>query len=390
VIATRPIFVALLSGLVLALVSTPAIPAGLRTASAGARTPTERALTPTSEPATSYVDGVSDQSLPAWSGNFQESWFAGLFDDTWVHGPGAHVTFARYVVQWNVMSGNYRRYLREFEAWLGDVEDLGLESVIALTSYDGVIPGSQREYRDELVKILGRARALGEPIAWLEAWNEPNGQGGESAANAAAFTNAASATCAQEFGCGVIAGDFEDSPGVATYEREYISALHPVPTNWGVHPYYSVEQESEAPLKTVREHLPNGGEGERIWFTEVAARRCTDFDDEIVENGEAGQARKADWLVNTLIRNARPVHVFYYEILLREGHEPSCAAEGSDSALYVPSGDPAEPDRPRPAAAYIWGNTTGSAPGEPGVPGTPGEAFLANIAAATLSGGAGP
>ncbi len=89
--------------------------------------------------------------------------------------------------------------------------------------------------------------------------------------------------------------------------------------------------------------------------------------------------------MNTLIRNARPVHVFYYELLLREGREPSCETEGSDSALYVPSGDPAEPDRPRPAAAYIWGDGDGSAPGEPG---EPGEAFLANVAQATLTGGA--
>jgi hypothetical protein len=183
----------------------------------------------------------------------------------------------------------------------------------------------------------------------------------------------------------VIAGDFEDSPGVSAYEDEYVSALDPVPVNWGVHPYYSVEQESEAPLKTVREHLPNGGRGERIWFTEVAARKCTDFDGDLVENGEAGQARQANWLVNTLIKNARPVHVFYYEFLLREGREPSCETEGSDSALYVPSGDPAERDRPCLAASYIWGDTGGSAPGEPGAPG---DAFLANIAEATLTGGA--
>jgi hypothetical protein len=375
----RPISAAVLAAL--ALVSLAAS-AGSFTASAGALTPTDGAFTSTNEPATSYVDGISDQSLPAWDGNFEQSWFAGLFDDTWGHGPGAHVTFARYVVQWNVMSGDYQRYLREFEGWLGDVASLGLKPVIALTSYDGVVPGTPSEYKFELVKVLGRARALGEPIGWVEAWNEPNGQGGESAAKAAAFTNAASAPCAQEFNCTVIAGDFEDSPGVAAYEDEYVSDLAPVPVNWGVHPYYSVEQESEAPLKTVREHLPNGGRGERIWFTEVAARKCTDFDGEIVENGEGGQARQANWLVNTLIKNARPVHVFYYELLLREGREPACATEGSDSALYVPSGDPAEPDRPRPAAAYIWGGVAGSAPGEPG------DVFLANIAAATLTGGA--
>jgi hypothetical protein len=194
--------------------------------------------------------------------------------------------------------------------------------------------------------------------------------------------------CAGEQGCTVIAGDFEDSPGVAAYEEEYVGDLDPVPANWGVHPYYSVGEESEAPLETVREHLPDGGAGAQIWFTEVAARKCTDFDGDLVENGEAGQARQADWLVNTLIRNARPVHVFYYELLLRDGREPECETEGSDSALYVPSGNPAEPDRPRAAAAYIRGDVGGSVPGEPGGPDTPGEAFLANIAEATLTGGA--
>jgi hypothetical protein len=355
----RPILIAVLAALSLALMSFPA--------SAGA--------------ATSYVDGISDQSLPAWDGNFDESYFAGLFDDTWVHGPNAHITFARYVVQWNVMSGGYQRYLAEFEAWLDDVSSINLKPEIGLTSFDGSLPASSKEYEVELVEILTHARALGHPIEWLEAWNEPNGQGDEPAANAAAFTNAASATCREEFNCTVIAGDFEDSPGVAAYEQEYVKDLDPVPTNWGVHPYRSVEQESEAPLKTFREHLPNGGAGARIWFTEVAARKCSDFDGDLVENGEAGQARHADWLVNTLIRNARPVHVFYYEVLLREGHEPSCETEGSDSALYVPSGDPAEPDRPRLAARYIWGDGSGS------MPGAPGEAFLANIAEATLTGG---
>jgi hypothetical protein len=358
---------------------------GATSSASDARAPSDGALTPTDGTVTSYVDGISDQSLPAWDGDFDESWFAGLFDDTWVHGPGAHVTFARYVVQWNVMSGDYPRYLREFEAWLGDVASMGLKSVIGLTSYDGSLPASPSEYEFELVEILARARALGHPIAWVEAWNEPNGQGDVKAAEAAALTNAASRVCEEEQDCTVIAGDFEDSPGVAAYEQEYVGDLDPVPTNWGVHPYYSVEEESEAPLETVREHLPRGGAGARIWFTEVAARKCTDFDGEIVEDGEAGQARQADWLVNTLIRNAKPVHVFYYELLLRDGRDPECEVEGSDSALYVPSGDPAEPDRPRPAAAYIWGNAAGSAPGGPG---EPGEAFLANIAKMTLTGGA--
>jgi hypothetical protein len=341
-------------------------------------------LTPSAGAATSYVDGISDQSLPAWDGNFDESWFAGLFDNTWVHGPGAHVDFARYVVQWNVMSGDYPRYLREFEAWLQDVASIDLKPEIALTSYDGVLPGTSSEYKTELVKILGRARALGEPIRWLESWNEPNGQGIVSATRAAGFTNEASNVCEDQDSCTVIAGDFEDSPDVARYEDEYIENLDPVPLNWGVHPYYSIEQESEAPFENVREHLPNKGEDERIWFTEVAARKCSDFDGRLVKNGESGQARRADWLVNVLIKNAKPEHVFYYELLLKERRRPDCQTEGSDSALYEPSADPAEPDRPRAAAAYIQGGESAALGYEDG-----GDAFMANAAQMTLTGGVG-
>jgi hypothetical protein len=68
---------------------------------------------------------------------------------------------------------------------------------------------------------------------------------------------------------------------------------------------------------------------------------------------------------------------------LKQRKRPDCRTEGSDSALYEPSGDPAEPDRPRAAAGYIWGDG-GSAPGGAGE----GDAFLASAAEATLTGGA--
>ncbi len=339
-------------------------------------------LTPSAGAATSYVDGISDQSLPVWDGGFEQSYFASLFNDTWVHGPGAHVAFARYVVQWNAIAESEEgksEYLGRFESWLRDVAEIGLIPDVALTSYTGVYPSSPGEYQAQLEELLDQAQAIGHPIHYLEAWNEPNGQGSESAANAAHFTNSASATCEDRYGCTVIAGDFEDSPTVAAYEDEYIDDLDFVLTNWGVHPYYSVEEESEAPFQNVREHLPNKGVGEQIWFTEIAARKCSDFDGRLVDNGEVGQAQRANWLVNTLMENVKPEHVFYYELLLGERRQPSCQSEGSDSALYTPSGDPAEPDRPRPAASYIWGGAT--------APLGYGGAFMANSAQATLTGG---
>ena len=331
---------------------------------------------------TSYVDGISDQSLPAWDGGFAGSYFAERFHDTWVGSPPSHITLARYVVQWNVMSGDYPEYRSEFEAWLTDVAGLGLTPDVALTSYDGRYPSSSTEYRTRLEEILNRAKAI-DPVRYLEAWNEPNNQGNVSALDAADFTNSASATCKHDYGCTVIAGNFEDNPNISAYEEEYVRNLHPVPAIWGVHPYYSVEEEKEEPFLMFRTHLPNRGVGERIWFTEIAARECSDFNGHMVENGELGQSERADWLVNTLMRNAKPEHVFYYEFLLKDRRQPSCQSEGADGALYLPSGDGSTPDRPRGAASYIWGG-----------PSLPWEFaygdFAANAAQTTLTGSEHP
>ncbi len=302
---------------------------------------------------TSYVDGISDQSLPLWDGGFSGSYFGGFFHASWVGSPPSHVTLARYVVQWNVMSGSYPAYRSEFESWLNDIASLGLTPDLALTSYDGVYPASPAEYKTRLQQVLGQARTMGHSIRYLEAWNEPNNQGHESAINAAHFTNEAYAACSAEYACTIIAGNLEDSPSVGSYEDEYRTHLSPVPSIWGVHPYYSVEERSETPIQRVVEHMPNGGTGDQLWITEVATRKCKDFNG-LVENGEIGQAERANWLVNTLIHNRHPEHVFYYEFLLKNHLQPNCVTEGADNALYVPSSDPNAPDAPRAAASYIW------------------------------------
>jgi hypothetical protein len=327
-----------------------------------------------------YVDGISDQSLPVWDGGFSSSYFADLFQDAWVGDPPSHITLARYVVQWNVTSGEYPHYYSEFKAWLTDTSKLHLTPELALTSYDGIYPSSADEYRTRLREVLERARETGQPIRYLEAWNEPNSQGNVAASTAAQFTNSASTVCEDGYGCAVVAGNFEDNPDVSQYEDEYVKNLNPVPVIWGVHPYYSVEEMSETPFLNFREHLPDGGAGQQIWFTEIAARECSDFDGHLVDNGEAGQALRANWLVNTLMKNAQPEHVFYYELLLGERRQPSCIAEGLDGALYLPAGDPAEPDHPRLAASYIWGGTAG-------LSGYIDGAFMSNAAQRTLTGG---
>jgi hypothetical protein len=327
--------------------------------------------------ASTYVDGISDQSLPAWDGGFAGSYFAGLFGDAWVGSPASHITLARYVVQWNVMSGGYPVYRSEFESWLSDVSELGLIPDVALSSYDGVYPSSSAEYQRMLEQVLERAREAGHPIAYLEAWNEPNSQGNESAVKAAGFTNDADAICEGGYRCTVVAGNFEDSPNSPRYEDEYVKDLNFVPAIWGVHPYYSVEDRSEEPFRRfishLPKHLPDNGARQRIWFTEIAARKCLDSGGRVVENGEVGQSERARWLVNTLMRNAKPEHVFYYEFLLKDRRQPSCQSEGSDGALFVPSGDPNAEDRPRLAASYIWGG-----------------AYAADGAQAVLTGGVYP
>jgi hypothetical protein len=302
---------------------------------------------------TSYVDGISDQSIPNWDGGFSSSYFAGFFSSNWAS--GGHIRLARYVVQWNVISaGGESR--SNFENWLTDIASMGLTPDVGLTSYNGVYPSSSSEYKTHLQELLAQAKAMGHSIRYLEAWNEPNNQGKESAVNAAHFTNSAYSACEEGYGCTIIAGDVEDSSGAKGYEEEYRKNLSPVPTVWGLHAYYSVEYENESYYTKAVEGLPNGGAGDQVWITEVAARKCTDYNGHLEEHGEAGQAERAKWLVDNLIATRKPEHVFYYEFMPGGHKQPSCSSsETEDDALYVPSSDPNAPDRPRAAASFAWG-----------------------------------
>ena len=163
-------------------------------------------------------------------------------------------------------------------------------------------------------------------------------------------------------------GGSRDSPDAAGYEREYEKALDFEPAIWGVHPYYSVELQSEAPLEELIASLPRGGAGERIWFTEIAARRCSDYGGRLVDDGEAGQLKRSRWLVDTLMRDRRPEHVFYFGFLPGERRQPSCSSEREDDALYQPSADASAPDVPRPAASYVWGGAPDALSGSCGEP----------------------
>jgi hypothetical protein len=290
------------------------------------------------EAATSDVDGISDQSLPEWNGSFADSSFASFFSASWV----GQIAFARYVVQWNTMAepsnganadGDYRE---RFEAWLGDVRALGLTAVLALTSYDGVYPETAGEYQGELEQLVGQAGRVQAPVAYVEAWNEPNNQGNEPAARAGEIADWAHAVCERDE-CQVIAGDFEDAPSMPSYERAYISALSFSPAIWGIHPYRSVGAHDDAPVLRFEQALPHHGAGAQLWFTEIGAYYCAHG--QLL--GEAQQASDAAYLVDEMIPATVPTHVFYYGFMAGNDTEVPCATgSASDSELYRASGEP--------------------------------------------------
>ncbi len=288
--------------------------------------------------ATSYVDGISDQSLPVWDGSFSDSSFARFFRATWV----GQITLARYALQWDAMAeasdgpnadGDYRE---RFEAWLSDVRSLGLAPVVALTSYTSSYPDTAGEYERALEALLDQAAAGSAPIGYVESWNEPNDQGRETAVKAGEIANWANSICERR-GCQVIAGDFEDNPSVVSYEQAYIDALSFAPSIWGIHPYRSVKAHSDAAVLRFEQALPGQGAGAQIWFTEVGAYYCSHGR----VRGEAQQAGDASYLVNGLIPAIAPAHVFYYGFMAGDSAEVPCTAGGDDDTeLYRASGQP--------------------------------------------------
>jgi hypothetical protein len=321
--------------------------------------------------AAAVIDGVSDQSLPAWEGSFPASRLAAAFGDVLAGDrPDAQIRYARYVLPWNALgepsggpaaAGDYRERL---EAWLGDVALLRLTPVLALTSFDGVPPATPARYAAGLRAMLERAAALGVPVPYVEAWNEPNDQGREPAAAAAALANAAQAVCEGGRRCTVIAGDFEDRRGLPAYQREYERALTFRPLVWGLHPYGSLLLRSDTRLRAFRAGLPDAGGGAQVWFTEAGAFYCRRG----AVLGEAAQAREAAYLVDRLLNDrALPVaHAFYYGVMFKDGLRAPCAASGGeDSELYGPDG------QPRTAAGMVFAAGAGErspllgpAPGE--------------------------
>jgi hypothetical protein len=285
------------------------------------------------------VDGISDQGLMGWAGAFSEGdgsdpAFAGYFDGAWAHGPSTHIKLARYVVQWDVMSGaGYPEELANLESWYTHATALGLTPDVALDNYNCegcASPQTPAQYTEALQTLF---RAFPE-IAIVEAWNEPNDSHYSSyvpPALAAGFMNVAYAFC-REHDCTAVAGDLLDSEAnMLEYERQYESYLDPRdPGDWGIHPYHAVKYMSAETVASFREALPDPAT-DSIWFTEVGAYFC----EASAAYGEGSQVQQARFLVDELLPEFQPEHVFYYELAWRYDEPPPCGEGQADTALYA-------------------------------------------------------
>ncbi len=305
------------------------------------------------------MDGISDQGLMSWGGTFSEGAeaatpFPTFFGSTWVGSPPSHIQLARYVVQWNVMSGvGYPEELVNLKRWYDHAVELQLTPELALDNYNCsgcVAPQSAAEYSRELQALL---RSFPD-IKLVEAWNEPNNSHYTSyltPAAAAQYMNAAYAVC-KTHNCTAIAGDFLDSEAnLLEYEHSYERYLVPRdPGNWGIHPYHAVKYMSDSTVSGFQAALPSPAT-DQIWFTEVGAYYC----EAGRTYGEQAQAEQARFLVDELIPEIRPAHVFYYELAAGHDQPPACNSEQDDTALYAPA-RPGGPLLARAAAGIIFGS----------------------------------
>jgi hypothetical protein len=294
------------------------------------------------------VDGISDQSLTSWAGPVAEA-------------SGTHIELARYVVQWDVMSGvGYPEELANLRSWYDRTLALRLTPELALDSYncDGCeAPEGTAEYTSELEALF---RAFPH-VNVLEAWDEPNDSHYTSYLSptvAAQLMNAAYSFCA-DHGCTAIAGDLLDSePNMVEYEQDYERGLQPRdPGNWGVHPYRAVKYMSDSTMVDFREALPNPT-ADRIWLTEVGAYYCEAGH----TYGERSQEEQARFLADELIPELQPAHVLYYDAAATQGAPPTCDSQQSDTALYA-ARSPDGPLLARAAASIILGPQQASSAG---------------------------
>jgi hypothetical protein len=134
------------------------------------------------------------------------------------------------------------------------------------------------------------------------------------------------------------------------YERRYERELEPRdPGNWGIHPYHAVKYMTTGTLAAFRGALPDPTT-DRIWFTEVGAYYC----EQGTTYGEASQEQRARFLVETLMPEFQPAHVFYYELAWRYDEPSPCNSQRDDTALYAARSTNG-PLAARSAASVIFG-----------------------------------
>jgi hypothetical protein len=329
-------------------------------------------VTSASAGATAYVDGVSDQYLMSWAGNYSDASgyntpFPSFFANSWVGSPASHIKLARYVVQWDAMKGvGYSGELADLESWYSHTTELHLTPEVALDNYNCSgcsVPKTTEEY----TKALEALHSAFPGISVVEAWNEPNNEHYTSYVTpvaAAHFMNAAYSFCAGH-GCTAVAGDLLDSESnMVKYEGEYESNLNPRdPGNWGIHPYHAVKYESSSTVTSFLDALPSPTT-DHVWFTEVGAYYCETG----TLYGPSSQEKNAKYLVNHLIPEFAPTHVFYYTAAWHYDEKPPCNSGTEDTALYAAEST-GGPVLARPAAKVIFGPegapsaTTGSSSG---------------------------
>ena len=325
-----------------------------------------------------YIEGVSDQDLGLWSGNYQDAStdfnapFPSFFGQSWVGDPPSHIQYARFVTAPDAVTqgGACEQNLYNWFTYV--TQTLHLVPVIAVWDVaeggcaDNGAP-STADYTTDIGQLLAYLDGLGPAkVPYLEAWNEPNSSS-ISSAQAAAYWTAANAVCATD-DCTAIAGDLVDNdpdqgsqsfepgcaPGLtythlASYETAYVAALGAArPAIWGFHPYFAVNCEQSASVTTFEQNLP--APAGQVWFTEVGAWECVRGQP---PRGPTQQNDDAEYLVNDLMSAAdAPAQVFWYEIAPLV-YTQSCS-KYADSALYEGTQAPGFLYA-RPAAATVYG-----------------------------------
>jgi hypothetical protein len=335
---------------------------------------------------TPFVNGISDQNLGSWEGDYQDTSglftapFDQFFANAWVGPPGSsHLVYARYVTapdafaQGGACLNNVANWLQYVTQVLHLIPVIAVWDVAEGGCADDGAP-SAAAYTTDIQQLLAYLDGLGYgDVGYIEAWNEPNSSS-ISAATAASYWLAANTVCASE-NCTAIAGDFVDNdpdqggqsfnPGCASdltyadhlipYEDAYVAALGGVtPAIWGFHPYFAVNCQDDASVTAFEANLPSAPA--QVWFTEVAAWEC--IVGHATVRGPTVQALDAAYLVGTLMSPTAPdppAAVFYYE-MAAPGYTLDCS-KYTDSELYEASAD-GEPLTARPAAALIYGADT--------------------------------